>query len=201
MDSNVLNEKAAKQTASCFAVYIAATPAICLCTWDASIELDGYTYTKSIPIKSPNLYSNYNSGGRLSIGNVDGTFTSLIINGSLKNKDISIYEVYFSDTNSVIGYETLFKGKISGQKFDKKWCDLTLSPFASGSDIMVPRRRIVPSCGFKFKGNDCGYSGASTYCSKIYADCLNEGNPFGGFRFTPVPGRVVAWGNVVIMVD
>ena len=200
--SAVSTRKAALQTASCYAVHIAAATPVRICSWDVNITLDGETFTGGVPIKKPRISASYAAGGSVSLGNVDGSFTSLVINNSLKKKNIAIYEVFFDDNNTVVGAETLFSGTVGGQKLNELlWCDIILSPFSVGSEVQTPRRRIVPSCEFVFKGNDCGYSGAETYCAKTYEGCRNGGFPFGGFRFIPVPGKVFAWGNTIITVE
>ncbi len=197
--SSLSTEKASLNTASCYAVELLSPTPVRICNWDQSITFDGDTYTGGTPIQKPSLRSGYSGGGTVKIGNVDGAFTSLFINGTLKQVEISIYEIFLDGGNAVVGGETLFTGKVDGQGLDDYWCVLTLAPFTDGSLLQGPRRRLVPSCGFVFKSTECGYSGSETSCSKTYEGCHNKSR-FGGFRFIPRPGKVFAWGKTIITV-
>ena len=199
LSSSLLTEKASLQTASCYAVYIGTGTPTRLCNWDVAVTYDSNTYTGGVPIDKPTIRDGLT--GTVKIGNVDDTFTSLVLNGTLKKKDITIYEIYFDDNNAVVDAETLFSGSIDGQIIDVQWCTLTLVPANDGAVVLCPRRRLVPSCGLVFKGTECGYSGTETTCSKTYDGCRNSGAPFGGFRFVPKPGTVFAWGGVTITVE
>jgi len=199
LSSPLLAQKAAAQTASCFAVYIGSTTPIRICNWDVDITLDSNTYSSGVPIGRVSVRNEIT--GTIKIGNVDDTFTSLVINGSLKKKDIEVYEVFFDDSSTVVGYETLFSGAIDGQMLGDHWCTLTLVPAHDGSVVLCPRRRVVPSCGFVFKGDDCGYSGSETSCAKTFDGCRNSGSPFGGFSFVLKPGKIFTWGSTIIKVE
>jgi hypothetical protein len=199
LSSALLAEKGAAQTASCIAVSIATTTPTRLCNWDVAVTYDSNTYSGGVPISRPRIRNGLT--GEVKIGNVDDTFTSLVLNGTLKKKDITIYEIYFDDANAVVDAEQLFSGSIDGQALDDQWCTLTLVPANDGAVVLCPRRRIVPSCGLVFKGAECGYSGSETTCAKTYDGCRNSGAPFGGFRFVPKPGKVFSWGKTIITVE
>jgi phage-related protein len=76
---------------------------------------------------------------------------------------------------------------------DDKWAYFTLgmpSPFS----VRFPRNRILKDfCRWRFKGTECGYSGAATECNKGLAACraLSNSARFGGF-----PG--VGFGGVYV---
>jgi len=201
LDANVVTEKASTEISSCYAVHIASTSPVKVCNWDVDVNYDGNTYTGGIPIKKPRISANYTSGGSIQIGNVDGTFTSLMLNGSLKKKAIYVYEIFLDSNNAVIGAETLYSGIVGGQSISGVFFNITLRPQAEGDVLLTPRRRIVPSCGFILGDEACGYTGTSSYCPRTYEGCLNHGDPFGGFRFIPKPGKVFAWGNLTITVE
>ncbi len=194
-------EKAASQTASCFAFEIDTATPIRLCNWDVDVTYDGDLYSSGVPIQKPRIKNGLS--GTLKVGNVDDTFTSLVINGTLKKEDISVYEIFFDSADAVVGAELLFTGEIDGQALDDQWCTLTLVPADDVNMLQSPRRRIVPSCGFVFKGTECGYSGAATTCAKTYESCSAKSNTahFGGFRFIPKPGKVFSWGKTIITVS
>lgn len=61
------------------------------------------------------------------------------------------------------------------------------SPF----NIVTPKRRFIKTfCYWKFKGIECGYSGAETTCDKTLTRCkqLNNSPRFGGFPGVGVGG-------------
>jgi hypothetical protein len=200
LSANLQTEKAALQNAPCYAVRFDAATPIYLSNWDTSFVFDSHTYTPLIPIKKPSIRE---SGGSVQIGNVDDTFTSLLINGTLKKVDVYIYEIFFDADNAVVDGETLFSGSVDGQQINDQWATIALIPAPDGSRVMVPRRRIVPSCGFVFKSTECGYAGATTTCAKTYEDCGAKSNTahFGGFRFIPKPGTIFSWGGMIITVE
>lgn len=194
-------EKAAAQTASCIAIEIDTASPVRICNWDTTVNYDSNNYSAGYPIKNPKIKNGIS--GTIKVGNVDDTFTSLLINGTLKKEDISVYEVFFDSDNVVVDAEILFTGKIDGQMLDDEWCTLTLVPADAGDVLQCPRRRIVPSCGFVFKDSDCGYSGGTATCAKTHESCDAKSNTshFGGFRFIPKPGKVFSWGDTIITVS
>jgi len=189
------SQKAALQTGSCFAVAIGTS--LKLCDWDQDITIDGDTYDGGTPIKKPKLNE---KGGNLSVGNVDDAFTSLIINGTIKNATVVVYEVFLDDDNVVVGAETLFSGVVDGMSFNDTWATLSLTPSRNQAIARCPRRRLVPSCGFIFKSDDCGYTGTDGPCAKTKETCLNTSR-FAGFRFIPAPGKTFTWGDTIYKVE
>ncbi len=53
-------------------------------------------------------------------------------------------------------------------------------------NIRYPKRRLIPSCQWAFKGDQCTYSGGETSCNKTFARCQELDNTirFGGFYVT-----------------
>jgi hypothetical protein len=99
LSANLQTEKAALQNAPCYAVRFDAATPIYLSNWDTSFVFDSHTYTPLIPIKKPSIRE---SGGSVQIGNVDDTFTSLLINGTLKKVDVYIYEIFFGEISEIL---------------------------------------------------------------------------------------------------
>ena len=68
-----------------------------------------------------------------------------------------------------------------------RWAQRTLSTHSS-------------SCRWKqFKGEECGYVGAATWCDRTYARCLALGNEanFGGFKWLPsIVDKEIWWGRI-----
>ncbi len=190
----VSTEKAAAKNKACYAVKIGAS--IKLCDWDVDVVYDSGTYVSGTPLQVPKFTE---KGGQLVVGNVDDAFSAYIINGTIKNTDVTVYEIYFDSDNAVIGAETLFVGVIDGQSFDDHWATLNISQSLTQARARCPRRRLVPACGFVFKSDDCGYTGGLGPCTKDMDSCLNTSR-FAGFRFIPAKGKTFTWGNTIYKV-
>jgi phage-related protein len=68
---------------------------------------------------------------------------------------------------------------------DPQWVTFTLgasNPF----NLRYPRRRMIPTCEWRFKGETCGYDGVAENCNKTFANCkeLDNASRFGGFYAT-----------------
>ena len=70
-------------------------------------------------------------------------------------------------------------------KTDAMWVTFTLGA-ANPFNRRYPQRRLVPSCQWKFKSDECGYSGVQSECNKTLSRCreLNNSSRFGGFYAT-----------------
>ena len=141
------------------------------------------------------------------IDNIDETLTSDFIGGTPQGSDAVLYGVALDsnyepagDSSSSGGYAvTLFEGQIGEWSLDEaqlncaivnqlvQWTQRTLSDHSA-------------SCRWKeFKGTECGYSGAGTWCDRTYARCSALGNTanFGGFRWLPsIQDKAIWWGRV-----
>jgi hypothetical protein len=93
----------------------------------------------------------------------------------------------------------LFEGLIDDWEADETELRLTVKSIA----IQWSRKNISKqsaSCRWKvFKGTECAYSGAETWCDRTYARCEALGNTanFGGERWLPsIVGKSIWWGRV-----
>jgi hypothetical protein len=177
------------------------------CFTDSNIDIqhDGNTY-QAYPLQISNIKSSDVSpldGCTIKIGNVNLTLSSLVLNNLLKEKEVSIYEGWFNADGGLIEAVPVFFGKVDGRSgVDELWATITAMPFHNPWTSRCPRRRISKHCGWLFKDEDCGYSGAATSCNKTWQRCTELGNTagFGGFRFIPQRGRKFVWGNTIIEV-
>lgn len=142
-------------------------------------------------------------GGTVEFGNVDLTFSSYILNGVFKNKNISIYEAFFDLDMRLIGRELIFAGVVDGQRLTEQTATLSVAPSQVNHTVPFPARRITKQCTLIFKGSACRYSGAETLCNKTYEQCQAYGNTLnnGGFKFLPRKGRKFVWGNTTVEVQ
>jgi hypothetical protein len=93
----------------------------------------------------------------------------------------------------------LFEGLIDDWEADETELRLTVKSIA----IQWSRKNVAKqsaSCRWKvFKGTECAYSGAETWCDRTYARCNALGNTanFGGERWLPsIVGKSIWWGRV-----
>lgn len=92
----------------------------------------------------------------------------------------------------------LFRGMISTYRLD----ELNATISCVNELILWSKktlRKCHDSCPWPFKGTECGYSGAATWCDQSYARCtaLGNQNNFGGFRFIKATQeKEIRWGRV-----
>lgn len=92
-----------------------------------------------------------------------------------------IYVVYSKNladpTPEVTHYYHLVQPKASPE-----WVTFTLGA-ANPFNMLMPKRRIINFCQWKFKDATCQYSGPATTCNKSFSRCreLNNVHRYGGF--------------------
>ncbi len=81
--------------------------------------------------------------------------------------------------------ECELKFKLIQPKTSSEWVTFTLGA-RNVFNVRYPKRRLIPSCQWTFKGTECEYSGGETSCNKTFARCqeLNNTIRFGGFYVT-----------------
>lgn len=93
---------------------------------------------------------------------------------------------------------TVFKGYLDGWKWDEEWLDVDVVCALSGWDKQAVRKASSTCRWQEFKGEECGYSGAETWCDRTYERCYalsNQAN-FGGFRWLPrIMNKTIWWGR------
>lgn len=127
---------------------------------DVDISYLGNIY-KSFPVQLDAIKSSDGSpldSVQVSLGNVDLTLSSLILNNTIKNADVLIYEAWFDADNNIIDAEQVFTGKVDGRPaFNEMRATITTAPFLNPWTQSFPRRRItkklfpfLPSRGDEF---------------------------------------------------
>jgi hypothetical protein len=137
---------------------------------------------------------------QLSIDNLDDTFTSPFVGGTPQGSTVILDGVVLGSDYQPLGSTsiTLFEGTIDqwGLSVDK--LEITVSSLFSQWKQKTQARQSASCRWKKFKGTECGYSGAATWCDRTYTRCQALGNTanFGGERFLPsIVDRVVWWGR------
>lgn len=67
-------------------------------------------------------------------------------------------------------------------KSNPRWVTFVLGASAPWN-LRYPKNRLVPSCRWRFKSTQCGYTGAQSQCNKTLTRCrqLNNSDRWGGY--------------------
>jgi hypothetical protein len=130
-------------------------------------------------------------------------FDGIIDEVSIYNRILTTAEVADIYNNGVPGYVgpgvlTVFEGIIDAWTIDDRILKVTAKSEMS-KWTQRPLSLHSVSCRWKdFKGTECGYAGAATWCDRTYSRCetlVNTVN-FGGFRWLPsIMDKVFWWGK------
>jgi len=131
-------------------------------------------------------YSNQNivDSVNIKIDNLDSVLTALFVGNTVVEEEAALYVVIFDDDNSIVGTQQIFNGVINEWDLDESELSMTItSPFAQWDQNSNVKHSAL--CRWKkFKGTECGYSGAQTICDRTYVRCaeLSNTDNSGGFR-------------------
>lgn len=125
----------------------------------SDISYGGHNY-EALAIKRTSIKSEEGTVlNELEIGldNVDLAFRSMVMNGLLDNKKITIYLAFlsYSVSWSILGLVTIFEGYTDAPKGDELWLTLTVRPF-SILEREFPRRIFQEGCNWTFCSPFCG---------------------------------------------
>jgi len=132
------------------------------------------------------------------IANVDLQMSAIFLNEDVMNKWGILY-VGFLDTNNVIIGDPIeiFRGLVSTWELNEPTASIVLmNEFVFWNKRTL--RKHPPSCRWAFKGTECTYAGAETWCDRSYARCgaLSNTDNFGGERWLPdLMEREIYWGK------
>ena len=134
----------------------------------------------------------------IEIGNVDLQMSAVFLNEDIMNK-WGVLQIGFLDSdNTIIGQPfEVFRGLVSTWKLSEPKASITLvNEFILWNKKTL--RKHQSACRWPFKGTECKYAGAETWCDQGYARCLalnNEDN-FGGDRWLPdLMEKEIYWGK------
>ena len=137
---------------------------------------------------------------RLQIDNVDQYFSVIFTGNVVIGSPVKLRKVFLNDQSVVIGSPLMqFEGQIDAWDLDESVLNITVTnDFVAWAQQTLSKHSA--SCRWlKFKGTECGYDGAETWCDRSYARCKELGNTdnFGGFRFLPqLMDKEIWWGRV-----
>lgn len=156
---------------------------------------------ETMPFSVGNIgYSAKSSVDKLKIDfqNIDLTMSATFLNEDVLNKWAKVYIAFFDGSNVLILEPIkLFEGLVSTWKLTELKASITIvNEFIFWNKKTL--RKHQSSCRWAFKGTECGYSGAETWCDQGYARCvtLNNSDNFGGFRWLPeLEEQEIFWGK------
>jgi len=132
------------------------------------------------------------------IANVDLQMSAIFLNEDVINK-WGILQIGFLDSNNTMIDQPIeiFRGLVSTWKLTEPKAEIVLmNEFVFWNKRTL--RKHQASCRWAFKGTECTYAGAETWCDRSYARCgaLSNTDNFGGERWLPdLMEREIYWGK------
>jgi len=133
----------------------------------------------------------------LDFANVNLIMSSILLGEDVAGKPC-ILSFFMVDSNyTIIEAEELFRGLVGEWDLTEGEARIKLvNEFILWSKRTL--RTCQASCPWEFKGTECTYSGAETWCDQSYDRCVVLANTdsFGGFRFLPsLEEKKIWWGR------
>lgn len=176
--------------------------------WTDSDQNIYYTnWWENHPIKYDNIVQSGDLEAgtlRLTVSNVDKTFSDLVQTESIQNKVCQIKRVFLDRNLDVIGTPTLiFYGYTDEIQINNKNAIINVADEMIKWKTEIPRRTHTGKCQWRefnnvTGGTECGYIGATTWCDRSYLKCSSMANTnnFGGFRFVAeMMDKEIWWGR------
>lgn len=154
-----------------------------------SIEFDGITYN-AFPITHDNVSDNAQGQTpeiKVRVANVSRLIEYYLNIYDLRDKKVLIRLVWADKLdNPDIKFDVVYY--INNYTANEKAVEFTLLPKVDALGIVLPKRTYSRNyCQWRFKSDECGYSGEFTECNKTKQKCkeLNNYVRFGGFPAIP----------------
>jgi len=159
---------------------------------------DGDYVSRGFEFESINYtLSNVMDDCTLRVDNLDSTLTAIFVDGTVEETEASVYIGLLDSDGALVGTALMFTGEVDSFELDETEVRMVIgSMFTRWSQQAYNKHSA--SCRWKvFKGTECAYAGAGTWCDRSYTRCNALGNTanFGGFRFLPsIENKKVWWG-------
>jgi hypothetical protein len=139
----------------------------------------------------------------LRLDNVDGYFTRLVRDTDLRKSETIIYHVWLDQNMDVLGAaaESDLRIDLYGLWDKSEVVDSGVEVGILDESIKAKYcrlRRHSPNCRWIFKGTECAYAGAETWCDFTAARCVTLANyiNFGGFQWLlDLKNKEISWGG------
>lgn len=171
----------------------------------------GFTWTKNgFSPGSTILTDSGEQGVELTFDNVGQVITGIALNEAIRNMPVTLYLALIDPATDLVLDAFIRVQGVTGQL---EWVEEGSSAVATWAIIpdrtnangVAPPGEYSNLCAFVaknfagggYKGTYCKYAGGLTACDGTFADCTTHANTvnFGGFRFLPVQGFTLKWGE------
>lgn len=192
LDSNFITEKNKQENSPIFLYTIYdydGSNDLFFTNYDENVTFDGQEYTK-FPIMHE--YIEENTRGQIdtvkvTLGNVSRLIQAYLEENDFRGVKVDITQVFadlLDDTDAYIKHTYYIDSYIA----DQQNVEFTLTSKFDVLEVELPARKFSRNhCGWKFKSDECGYSGDETECNKTLTRCreLSNEKRFGGFPSVP----------------
>lgn len=133
----------------------------------------------------------------LAFSAVDLTLVSVVLGEDVSHKTVNVYFTCLDSIGKPIATEKIFSGVVTEWELTEQ--DLTV---VLANELIAWQKKTLrthsASCPWVFKGSECTYAGAETWCDKSYERCkqLSNSANYGGFPFLPsIKDKKIWWGR------
>ena len=121
--------------------------------------------------------------GSLKLQNVDGSLETLLASERWQGGRVRMLEYFTALPEGQTGCCELIRGLLGPREADENFASWSIIPGWDPQAIAAPARVFSRPCTWRFKSNQCGYSGGLTTCPHTYAACTTRGQThrFNGF--------------------
>lgn len=133
----------------------------------------------------------------LRIDDLDDVLKAAFVGGVIRGQTASVHVGLIDSNEDVIGTVLLFTGEVDSFTIDELELRLVIGSIFTKWAHQAYNKHSS-SCRWKvFKGVECAYAGAETWCDRSNTRCIvlnNEAN-FGGFKWLPsIENKKFQWG-------
>ncbi|HNV10657.1 MAG TPA: hypothetical protein PKN27_04910 [Propionibacteriaceae bacterium] len=109
-------------------------------------------------------------------------------------RTLRVLEVHFSTAGVQLDPVVLFSGHVLGVRYNLRSAEVR-GGYRSASSVGQVGRICGRLCNYRFRDDNCGYSGYDTTCTKTLAACTAKGNQarYGGFPTMPQRGAKISY--------
>jgi hypothetical protein len=134
----------------------------------------------------------------LEIDDTNLGISAILLNEDARNKAAVITFGAVGSDFQIIASAEMFRGFIDGWELKEPTAEITIV-----NEFILWRKKTLrtaqATCPWLFKGTECTYAGAETWCDRSYERCQTLSNDanFGGFRFLPsIMDKEIWWGRI-----
>lgn len=154
-----------------------------------NVTFDSQTWTANNLVIEPPSSDNRGTSKAFTIAiqNVDQTMVTYLEAGELRNQAASLYLVH-ADLLSAATNVVTWRGVILEAEASYEYCSFSIGSYDIRAGKVPASAYSATRCRWRFKSQECGYSGGQTSCDKRYTTCnatMSNVARFGGFPTLP----------------